>query len=155
MNDLLLVVAMAGRTVALPGHAVHSVIELEGLTPIPRAPAHVAGLAALRSRILTAIDCRRALGFPGSEGAAAQAVVCEIDGHGYALMVDAVEDVTPALSLPAALSADLGPGWNAAALGMVETALGPLLLVDAAALVRGTAPASPPVSPPAPAPVPA
>ena len=39
-----------------------------------------------------------------------------------------------------ALSADPGPGWDRAVLGMVETSAGPLLLLDIAVLVAGPEP---------------
>ena len=56
MNELLLIVSIAGSRVALPAVAVESVVELEALIPVPRAPEHLAGLSALRSRVLTVID---------------------------------------------------------------------------------------------------
>ena len=56
MAELLLIVRLAGRRVAFPAAEVEAVVELEGLTPVPRAAGHVAGLSALRSRVLTVID---------------------------------------------------------------------------------------------------
>ena len=41
MNELLLIVTVAGSRVALPAAAVESVVELDTLIPVPRAPAHV------------------------------------------------------------------------------------------------------------------
>ena len=61
MADLLLVVRLAGRRVAFPAAEVEGVVELEGLTPAPGAAPHVAGLSALRSRVLTVIDGLAAL----------------------------------------------------------------------------------------------
>ena len=55
MNELLLIVTIAGQRVALPAAAVESVVELDTLIPVPRAACHVAGLSALRSRVLTVI----------------------------------------------------------------------------------------------------
>ena len=40
MNELLLIVSIAGSRVALPAAAVESVVELDALIPVPRAPAH-------------------------------------------------------------------------------------------------------------------
>ena len=57
MNQLLLIVNIAGQMVALRADDVQSVIELDSLIAVPRAPAHIAGLSALRSRLLTVIDC--------------------------------------------------------------------------------------------------
>lgn len=139
MSELLLVVSLAGRRIALRAADVHSVIELDALTPIPRAPAHVAGLSALRSRVLTVIDCRRSLELDASAAQAARpkAAVIEFESHLYALLVDTVEDVVESRSECAPLGTALEGGWVRAALGMIETAEGPLLLVDVAGLVAG------------------
>ena len=63
MAELLLIVRLAGRRIAFPAAEVEAVVELEGITPVPRAAAHVAGLSALRSRVLTVIDCLASLEF--------------------------------------------------------------------------------------------
>ena len=105
MNELLLIVSIAGSRVALPAAAVESVVELDTLIPVPRAPAHLAGLSALRSRVLTVIDCQRSLELGTTDlndGELHEAAVVELDGHHYALTVDAVEDVVEALSEPVA-----------------------------------------------------
>jgi len=139
MNELLLVVMIGGERVALLAEAVEAVVELDTLIPVPRAAAHVAGLSALRSRVLTVIDCMRSLelGLTDCSDGIREAAVVELDGHHYALLVDLVEDVVEAQSEPAPLRAAMGRGWERASLGMVETETGPLLLVDVAALVAG------------------
>ena len=139
MNELLLVVTIGGERVALLAEAVEAVVELDTLIPVPRAAAHIAGLSALRSRVLTVIDCMRSLelGITDCSDGIREAAVVELDGHHYALLVDLVEDVVEAQSNPAPLRAAMGPGWERASLGMVETETGPLLLVDVAALVAG------------------
>lgn len=139
MSGLLLVVSIAARRIALRAAEVHSVIELEALSPIPRAPIHVAGLSALRSRVLTVIDCRRSLELdprvdPDDKPKAA---VVEFEGHLYALLVDEVEDVVEARSDCTPLRSALGHGWDRAALGMIEAEGGPLLLVSVAGLIAG------------------
>ena len=140
MNELLLIVTIAGQRVALPAAAVESVVELDALIPVPRAASHVAGLSALRSRVLTVIDCMRSLelGTSRTDGLLEAAVV-EVDGHHYALIVDSVEDVVEALSDPVPVRAAMGAGWERACVGMVETDDGALLLVDVAALIAGVA----------------
>lgn len=139
MNALLLIVTIAGQRVALPAAAVESVVELEALIPVPRAAPHVAGLSALRSRVLTVIDCMRALelGFTDVSDGIREAAVVELEGHHYALIVDSVEDVVEARSAPVPIRAAMGPGWEHVSQGMVETDEGALLLVDVAALVEG------------------
>jgi len=139
MSRLLLVVTIADERVALPAAAVEAVVELEALIPVPRAAPHVAGLSALRSRVLTVIDCMRSLelGVTDCSDGIREAAVVELDGHHYALIVDLVEDVVEALSEPVPVRAAMAPGWERIAQGMVETEVGPLLLIDVAALVAG------------------
>ena len=138
MNELLLIVSVAGSRVAFPAAKVESVVELDALSPVPRAPAHVAGLSALRSRVLTVIDCQRSLELGTTDlTGLREAAVVEIDGHHYALTVDAVEDVVEALSDPVPVRAAMGAGWERVGLGMIETEEGPLLLIDIDALIAG------------------
>ena len=139
MSNLLLIVTIAGERVALPAGAVESVVELDTLIQVPRAAPHVAGLSALRSRVLTVVDCRRSLELGETEcvNGIREAAVVELDGHNYALIVDSVEDVVEALSDPQPVRAAMGPGWERVSEGMVETEEGPMLLIDVAALVSG------------------
>ncbi len=141
MTDMLLVIMLAGRRAALPAVQVNSVIELAEVTPVPRAARHVAGLAALRSRPLTVIDCTAALGIPadGADWRRQRAVVVEHEGHLYGLLVDGADDIVAALEEPRPLGADPGPGWALAALGRVETEAGAVLLLDIGALIAGPA----------------
>ena len=140
MNELLLIVTVAGSRVAFPAAKVESVVELEALSPVPRAPTHVAGLSALRSRVLTVIDCQRSLELATTDlTGLREAAVVEVDGHHYALTVDAVEDVVEALSDPVPVRAAMGVGWERVGLGMIETEEGPLLLIDIDALIAGPA----------------
>ena len=139
MNELLLIVTIAGSRVALPAAAVESVVELDALIPVPRAPAHLAGLSALRSRVLTVIDTLRSLelGETDCSDGIREAAVVEVEGHHYALLVDVVEDVVEARSDPAPVRAAMSPGWQRVSKGMVETDEGPLLLMDVDALIAG------------------
>jgi purine-binding chemotaxis protein CheW len=109
------------------------------LIPVPRAAPHVAGLSALRSRVMTVIDCMRSLelGTTSCSDGIREAAVVELEGHHYALIVDLVEDVVEATSEPVPVRAAMGPGWERASRGMVETDNGPLLLIDPAALIAG------------------
>ena len=139
MNEMLLVVMLAGRRAAIPAVEVNAVIELSEVTPVPRASAHVVGLAALRSRPLTVIDCGAALGIAtqAADWRRQRAVVVEHDGHLYGLLVDGADDIVAALDEPRPLGADPGPGWQRAALGRVETEAGAVLLLDIGALIAG------------------
>ncbi len=140
MTDLLLIIRLAGERVAIPAKDVESVVEVEGLTPIPRAAPHVAGLAALRSRVLTAIDCFASLELGHSTGEGARdAIVVEVDGYPYALIVDSVEDVLEFWGEVRPVRTSLGPGWRRVASGVVDVEGDLLLLIDPAALLAGPA----------------
>ena len=140
MTQLLLIVSIAGDRVAFPAAAVESVVELDALIPVPRAAPHVAGLSALRSRVLTVIDTLRSLdlGDTDCSDGIREAAVVELDGHHYALIVDSVEDVVEASGDPTPVRAAMGEGWERVSLGMIDTDEGPFLLIDIAALVAGT-----------------
>jgi len=139
MSEMLLVVVLAGRRAALHAIAVNSVIEVAEVTPVPRSAAHVAGLAALRSRPLTLIDCAVSLGAgrEPSDPRKCRAVVVEHEGHLYGLLVDAADDIVAALADPEPLGADPGHGWSRVATGRVETEAGALPFLDIAALIAG------------------
>lgn len=140
MEGLLLIITLAGERVAIPADAVESVVEIDGLTPVPRAAGHVAGLAALRSRVLTVIDSRASLDLPRTTlDGPAEAIVIEADGHPYALLVDSVEDVLEYEGEIRPVRTSLEPGWKRVARGMVETDGHLLLLVDSHALLAGPA----------------
>src|SRR4051812_14587253 len=137
MAELLLIARLAGRRVAFPASSIEAVVELEGITPAPCAAPHVAGLAALRSRVLTVIDGLAALdlGRAGTQGRDAVVIPCE--GHTYALLVEEVEDVIAADAPPVPLAAPVGAGWDRVAIGTVEIGAALFLLVDPYLLIAG------------------
>ena len=138
MSELVLLAQIAGRRVALRAKEVHSVVELDTVTPVPRTPDFIAGLAALRSRALTVVDCRRSLELPTDEAARdREAVVVEHQTQLYALLVDGVDDVVAVEGEAAQVPGDYGTGWERIARSMVETPRGPALMIDVGALVSG------------------
>lgn len=138
MPDLLLIVRLAGKRVALPAGQVEAVVELEGITPVARTAPHIAGLSALRSRVLTVIDCLASLeqGCSIAQGIN-DAIVVPCDGHTYALLVDRVEDVVDAGAPPQPIQQPLGRGWDRVVTGMVEAEGDLLMLVDPHAMIEG------------------
>jgi purine-binding chemotaxis protein CheW len=140
MADLLLIVRLGGERIALPAAEVDSVVEIDALTPVPSAAPHIAGLAALRSRVLTVIDCLTSLD-PSRRlvASAREAVMCVVDGHPYALLVEAVEDVVEATGDPQPAAASLAGGWRRIGRATVEAEGDLLLLADVEALIAGPA----------------
>lgn len=139
MSDeaLFLLVAIAGRIVAIDAGEVGSVIEVAEVTPVPRVAPHIIGLHALRSRVLTVVDPRVSLGEAGDIAYPASAVVLEVEGHGYALIVDEVLDVVtvrPAIGSTAVL----GPDWTRAVTGRITVEGDPILVVSPTALIAGS-----------------
>ena len=137
MADLFLIVRLAGERVAIPASEVEAVVETGPLTPVPGAPPHVAGLCALRSRVLTVIDCLASLDPALSlSGRDPETVTTQIAGHGYALLVEGVEDVVEADGQGSA-DLPLAPRWRRVAAGTVEAAGDLFLVLDVEALVAG------------------
>lgn len=137
MDQLFLIARIADQIVALPASEIGSVVEITQIAPVPRVAPHVAGLSALRSRVLTVIDTRASLAL----GTVARtdcmtAIVVECDGHGYALLVDAIEDVIKAPP-PEPCPATLDPAWRPVALGVIRRDDEVILLVATGALVAG------------------
>jgi purine-binding chemotaxis protein CheW len=138
MNPTLYLIAhLAGRGVAIDTACVESVVDIGAVTPVPRASPAVRGLAALRSRVVTVIDTRIALGLPPATNPVCRAVITLVDGHHYAILVDSLEDVAPfaAVPLPAELSRQ--SPWRGVARGIVERDGEPLLVIDLVSLVPG------------------
>lgn len=137
MAELLLIVRLAGRRIALPASDIEAVVELEGLTLVPGAPPHIAGLSALRSRVLTVIDSCASLGLDGRRSGLSEAIVVPSGGHAYALLAEQIEDVVEAAAPPEPVQAPLGPGWERIAKGMVEANGDLLLLADPHLIIAG------------------
>ncbi|HEX6377413.1 MAG TPA: chemotaxis protein CheW [Allosphingosinicella sp.] len=138
MAELLLIVRLGGERIALPAADVESVVEIDALTPVPGAAAHVAGLAALRSRVLTVIDCLASLDASRRlpEGHR-EAVMTVVDGHPYALLVEAVEDVVEASGERQPAATSLAGGWRRIGRATVEAEGDLLLMADIDALIAG------------------
>ncbi len=137
MQDLYLIVEIAGQRAVLPASFVESVVEIDEVAPVPCAPAHVFGLFALRSRVLTVIDTIAALGGDRSTAGEKQAVIVTFDGHLYGMLVDNVDDVVAIEGLPTRPRARLSPGWVRYSAGVLEHEGEPLLVIDIPAMIAG------------------
>jgi purine-binding chemotaxis protein CheW len=139
VNELVVIVEIGKRRAALRTSEVQSVVELEAISAVPRAPAFVLGLTALRSNTLTVIDAAAAIGLApsGVPAPGTRAVIVDEAGHRYALVVDAIDDVAAVLGEPAAVPGDAGSEWDRVSAGLIETDRGPAVLIDLGALLAG------------------
>lgn len=94
MASLFLVAQIDGKRVAIESHWIESLVHVQDVIPVPRCHPSVAGLFALRSRVLTLIDSQYLVtGVREPVRKGALAVVAEISGHHFGLLVDSVKDV--------------------------------------------------------------
>ena len=101
---------------------------------VPRAPSEIIGLTTLRSRIVTVVDPRIAAG-QAPLPLPARAIVTQIDGCDYAVLVDRVDDASMLDLEPLASVNALEPFWRAAAIGLVDPGDHPMLAIDISAMV--------------------
>jgi len=95
-NNLYLIADLAGSLVAIESSQVESIVHLPDVVPVPNCDPSVAGIFALRSRVLTLIDTQfHITGVQQIAPKGALAVVTEIAGHQYGLLVDKVHDIVP------------------------------------------------------------
>jgi purine-binding chemotaxis protein CheW len=141
MNDdpLYLVGVVGGRRVAIDSAPVDSVVDITAIQPVPGAATGILGLAALRSRVLTMVDCAIALGLDGGErrpeGAALPTIVLEIDSYLYGFVVERVDDVVTVDHPMMPAGAPLGGPWSAVSAGIIEIAGSALPVLDPAAVL--------------------
>ncbi len=119
-DDVFLTIMVAGQTCSIPVLLVRDVLGPQAITPIPLAPAEVAGGLNLRGRIVTAINLRRRLGLPEAEDSSrAMSVVVEQSGELYSLIVDQVGEVLPLSGADiCANPPTLDPSWREVSLSV-------------------------------------
>lgn len=121
MSDLYLIAVVAGVEVAISSDCIESVVTIGDIVDVPRCDPLVAGLMALRSRVLTLIDCQYAVtGNRKHIAVRSHAVIVEVCGHSYALSVDAVRDV---VSVPISAinpATRLDARWSRLSSGILE-----------------------------------
>ena len=95
-----------------------------------------------KPKVVTVIDTHAVLGLDDDGAAEGRAVITVIDGHHYAILVDALEDVTPCALQPLSGGILLDAGWRALGSGIVELDGEPVLAIDLRAMVPGLAAAA-------------
>lgn len=125
MSQLYLLARVAGTAVAILTDEIEAAVRLRDIVPVPGAPAHVAGLSALRSRVLTVVDAAALItgeivaAPPGSEDGA-YAVMCDVGGHSYGILVDGVDDIVEIETPPLPLCGRIDKIWEPHARAVIE-----------------------------------
>lgn len=137
MAELYVKALVAGNHVAIPVSEVNSAVRIAAPVPVPFAGPLVAGLSALRSVVLTLIDCQyRFTGTPRTTSAGDFAVIVPVGGHQYGLLVDEVIDVVE-IEPEEVSDADLLQGkWREAASGYASIENGNLIVIDPSLIVE-------------------
>ena len=138
-HGLHLIGVIGTERVAMPAAQIEAVVRVPAIVPIPGAPPAIAGLVAVRSRVLTLLDCAALLAGTspdaGQGGGERLMAVTTYDGHGYALLLDAVEDVTDVAALPAHGSR-LSGAWAQCGGQLVQHGVKPVVQISAAAIIQ-------------------
>ncbi|WP_420605659.1 chemotaxis protein CheW [Novosphingopyxis sp.] len=131
MNNLYLVARIAGTDVAIPTREVESVVSVGEIVPVPAAAKRIAGLFALRSRVVTMIDGAWTVSGERTDiQPGAIAIVTAIGGHIYGFVAERVEDV---LTIEPDRIMDAGGialGWSDVATGVATMDERALLIVS-------------------------
>jgi purine-binding chemotaxis protein CheW len=121
--ELCLFAEIGGTPVAIDAADIEAVMRLAEIMPVSRVSPHVRGLAAVRSRVLTVIDLQACIsGRQMPLGARPLAIVALVGGHGYALLVDDVQDICAPGSSVQTVNGRIDPMWRPFAHGMIERA---------------------------------
>ena len=141
MNKKLYLIAdLAGSRVAIESGLVESVVHVPDIVPAPMSDASIAGIFALRSRVLTLIDMQFLItGVQQVPRKGALAVITDIAGHQYGLLVDKVHDVV-AINTDRAETNVVPPTVWARYVSQIATEDGALVMIlNTTALVCGQA----------------
>ncbi len=94
MSVLHVVFKVDGAEYALPAADVLQMESYTGATPVPGAPAHVAGLVQVRGRVIPVVDARMRFGLPpGQRSLDTRVVVGQLGNRVVGLLVDSAREV--------------------------------------------------------------
>lgn len=138
MAGLYLIAYIDGCRVAIESDRVESIVHVPDIIPVPQSDPSIAGLFALRSRVLTLIDSQYIVTGERRElQKGCLAVVAEIGGHHFGLAVDRVQDVV-SIS-PSDIQTEIAPAnqWKAIISQTASVGGELVMILDPARLVAG------------------
>lgn len=94
MSELHVVFKVGEAEYALPATAVLQMESFTGVTPVPGALPHVAGIVQVRGRVVPAVDARKRFGLPPIDrGIDGRIIVSQLGDRVVALIVDSGREV--------------------------------------------------------------
>lgn len=138
MSSLYLIAHINGARVAIDSQSIESLVHVQEVIEVPKCDPCIAGLFALRSRVLTLIDSQylvTGIKKPAQKGALA--VVAEISGHPFGLLVDAVEDVVAITAEQIENHVKPAKIWASLVTGTASVGGKMVMILDPARLVSG------------------
>lgn len=138
MTALYLIAHINGCRVAIESDRVESIVHVPDIIPVPQSDPSIAGLFALRSRVLTLIDSQYIVtGERRNLQKGCLAVVAEIGGHHFGLAVDRVEDVVSISSDNVQAAINPSDQWKAIISETASVGDDLVMILDPAKLVAG------------------
>ena len=127
---------VAEQLFGLSIRAVHDVITLPELTPVPLARPDFAGLVNMRGRVVTAIDLRSRLGLPGAAARPGRmAIGIEAGCESFGLIVDAIGEIVRIDPRAQEVAVHLGEVWTGLSSGMHRVGDAFLVVLDVEAVL--------------------
>lgn len=137
-KELYLVADFAGARVAIASGLVESVVQIPEVVTVPKSDPTIAGIFALRSRVLTLIDTQFLItGVRQVPEKGMLAVVTEIAGHQYGLLVDKVHDVVAISNDQVEATINAPPIWAPYVSRVASHDDALLMILNTATLVTG------------------
>ncbi len=136
MQNLYLIAIVGGERTAICASKVESVVKTGEMIPVPKTSRNVAGLFAMRSRVITMIDCQYcATGRVMQDFEGAPAVVICDGAHYFGLLVDKVLEVVDATQCAQHPVPRLSAGWSKIVKTIIELEDGPVMVLETEKLI--------------------
>ena len=139
MQKLYLIAEIAGETVAIESDYIESVVHVQNVVAAPQCGKSVAGIFALRSRVLTLIDSSYIVtGKPSQLEEKSLAVIMEVAGHSYGLLIDRAYEVASISEIQRVNNISIAPSWEKIAKALAVVGGKTTIVVDPELLVTAT-----------------
>ncbi len=128
-GDAAVVALLGGQRLGFPSRFVQEAVTITEITPLPGLPAHVLGLANIRSRVLPVFTLLPLFRLPAGAEPATQLLLIKFERGEFAVPIDQLEGIQAVD--PASLQRSFSGAAEALVLGVADDGL---LLLDVPAL---------------------